>query len=992
MNMPDALLDQLLQHINSFDAGDRPWDDSALTGHIANVEKTATASAPKDYRPITVLTMPYRVWATIRARQCLRWLVQFVPEGLRGNIPGRSTVDIWWNMALHIEQATHEHSGLCGVVTDITKAYNNLARPIVYACALHFGLPLHFVQAWHHALSKVQRHFIVQGACSGPLWSTTGYPEGDPLSVVAMVLVNLSMHNFVSNQVPVAQISTFVDNWEATAPTPEATCRAYAAMETFADMVQLKLDTAKTHFWAVQADDRKTLRSQNHRVLLHTKDLGAQINYSRRFTNQASRARITKTQAFWGQLLRSASPIEQKLRAIRAVAWPRCLHGIATVALATEHFQRLRAQAMASLRWNKKGASSTIQFGLLHPAVDPGFVALLDTVLTFRNYCNPAVAYPLLTGLTAHPPRHFDPGPCAVLLNRIHEIQWQWAGDGLLMDHEGFQIHLKDAPLQLLKQRLQHGWERQVGYNMQERKDYAGLGKVDAELSRSSTSNTGEERGILRSVMNGTFYTRDKQIHTGKIPSKDCPFCQQPDSLEHRIWACEFFQDIRDRMPHNSLKFCNEQPDCTRYHGWFTEHWSLAALRRALNAIPPPQAPIPPPSLPDCLHLFVDGGCLNPTSARLRVAGWAFCLAMLPAEDYWPISSGLVPGLAQTPLRAEIIAAIEAVKFAIQWKKCFFIWTDNKHVYTRTKAFMDGVAAPNQKTNNHDLWNLLKHLIDRASQLGILGQVVKVVSHVDVNQMVGVVDKWVIKGNHFADMLVSATLDRLPYQLDSALKQASYHWHIYRKACQDLHSFFVQMGQRAISYKQEIRENDDQEWHETRNREERPEPHLVSLVPFPPTLQLPDHHPLGDRGPILFDWLSKLVSGDRKVPMWLSSYQLLIHFQRHTGETGLWYDRANKTWERGDHYVRIHGYDFNRFAAWMVAAIKAFGKVLNLQVTVQPRLPWGTTFRSWQRCLLVPADVGEFSAIDLLLRDEGISAVKKVSVFQRLQPFPLQFR
>jgi hypothetical protein len=126
--------------------------------------------------------------------------------------------------------------------------------------------------------------------------------------------------------------------------------------------------------------------------------------------------------------------------------------------------------------------------------------------------------------------------------------------------------------------------------------------------------------------------------------------------------------------------------------------------------------------------------------------------------------------------------------------------------------------------------------------------------------------------------------------------------------------------------------------------------------------------------------------------MWLSSYQLLIHFQRHTGETGLWYDRANKTWERGDHYVRIHGYDFNRFAAWMVAAIKAFGKVLNLQVTVQPRLPWGTTFRSWQRCLLLPADVGEFSAIDLLLRDEGISAVKKVSVFQRLQPFPLQFR
>lgn len=200
------------------------------------------------------------------------------------------------------------------------------------------------------------------------------------------------------------------------------------------------------------------------------------------------------------------------------------------------------------------------------------------------------------------------------------------------------------------------------------------------------------------------------------------------------------------------------------------------------------------------------------------------------------------------------------------------------------------------------------------------------------------------------------------------------------------------MGQRAISYKQEIRENVDQEWHEVKNRDEQPEPHLVSLVPFPDTLQLPDHHPLGECGPILFDWLSKLVLGEKKVPMWLSSYQLLIHFQGHTGEIGLRYDRANRIWERGENFARIHGYDFNRYAAWMVAAIKAFGKVMNLQVTVQPQLPWGTTFRCWQRCLLLPASVGEFSAIDLLLRDEGISAVKKVNVFQRLQPFSLHFR
>lgn len=62
----------------------------------------------------------------------------------------------------------------------------------------------------------------------------------------------------------------------------------------------------------------------------------------------------------------------------------------------------------------------------------------------------------------------------------------------------------------------------------------------------------------------------------------------------------------------------------------------------------------------------------------------------------------------------------------------------------------------------------MHHLIHQARQDGLVGQVVKVVSHVDVNLMIGVVDKWVIRGNHFADKLVSEILDQLPQQLDCA--------------------------------------------------------------------------------------------------------------------------------------------------------------------------------------------------------------------------------
>ena len=342
VRMPEPLTTQLVELVNQYDQGIRPWPQAALVGHISNVEKCPDATAPQQFRPITVLTLPYRVWASIRAKQCLKWLAQFAPEGMHGNVPGRSTVGVWWALALEIEAATQHGHQISGFLTDLTKAFNNLPRAAIYACALHYGLPLAFVRSWHLALDRLQRHFVVSGAVSGPVWSTNGYPEGDPLSVVAMVLLNLAMHSHLATSSPLAKVLTFVDNWEGICPDPEGTLQTFAVMKEFADSVDLQLDQKKTVFWANQAGDRSWLRKHDQRVVLHGTDLGGHLNYSRRFTNYTSRARIDKNAAFWGSLTRSAAPLEQKMRALATVAWPRCLHGIAGVALASEHFGRLR--------------------------------------------------------------------------------------------------------------------------------------------------------------------------------------------------------------------------------------------------------------------------------------------------------------------------------------------------------------------------------------------------------------------------------------------------------------------------------------------------------------------------------------------------------------------------------------------------------------------------------------------------------------------------
>eukprot|EP00435_Cladocopium_sp_Y103_P024181 s205_g5.t3 len=146
LKLPPALQDQLVVEVNRCDAHDIAWPEALMHGHITAIEKTPEAQGPQDFRPITILSLPYRTWATIRSRQILAHLDQVAPQGLCGNRPSHSATSIWWRIAADIEAAIHSGEGLSGFVTDVIKAFNCLARPVVYAIALHLGLPLAFVK------------------------------------------------------------------------------------------------------------------------------------------------------------------------------------------------------------------------------------------------------------------------------------------------------------------------------------------------------------------------------------------------------------------------------------------------------------------------------------------------------------------------------------------------------------------------------------------------------------------------------------------------------------------------------------------------------------------------------------------------------------------------------------------------------------------------------------------------------------------------------
>lgn len=100
--MPKSCKVALVSLINQIEQG-LPWPRTIMTGLISSLEKHDRAQTVKDYRPICIFSLIYRVWASVRARECLRWLMQFIPNELIGSCPNRQAMDLWYTVSSLVE-------------------------------------------------------------------------------------------------------------------------------------------------------------------------------------------------------------------------------------------------------------------------------------------------------------------------------------------------------------------------------------------------------------------------------------------------------------------------------------------------------------------------------------------------------------------------------------------------------------------------------------------------------------------------------------------------------------------------------------------------------------------------------------------------------------------------------------------------------------------------------------------------------------------------
>lgn len=270
-------------------------------------------------------------------------------------------------------------------------------------------------------------------------------------------------------------------------------------------------------------------------------------------------------------------------------------------------------------------------------------------------------------------------------------------------------------------------------------------------------------------------------------------------------------------------------------------------------------------------------------------------------------------------------------------------------------------------------------LLTTAKVLDLFQGVVKVFSHQDLSLFSSDIELWAIAGNETADKAAALALQNLPAHFLATWEQCKRDRREQLQVRDALQQHFIAIGTACLDSKQAQRELVDQQWEEFVPPTCGDGDEFLSFTSLPAEVTLPVGHALEQVSGDLLRWLRHITTLPDRQPIWVSSYQLLVHFQQWSGQTVFCYDLQTKTWSDSAASVREFGFDFLKSAGWLQAVLKQFANTFDLRYFPEARVPHGSIFRCWTRCLLICTSPSTFAECDnfLAVQQGPVKSVRK---------------
>lgn len=848
---------------------DGSWPSQLLEGRVACVAKCPEPSDVMDFRPISILGLLYRVWGTHHARRAVRALDPILPPTLFGSRPAHYAGQVWSQVLWVIEDSYANDIPLAGLIADLQKAFNFLPRLVVFETAAWIGVPLRVLTAWAGAVAGLKRRFQIRDGLSDPAPSSTGFAEGDALSCVAMVIVDVLFHAWYACYFPLCQPVSYVDDWQVLSVHHDAMSAIFRCMTDFTDAMDLMIDPRKTFAWATTTQGRAALKQQGFDTVGSCKSLGAHVQFTRQHTNASQVERIQSLHDLWPRLRLSASPYKQKVRAIKQAAWARGLHAIAGTTIGSNHFQALRAGAIKGINADSAGCNAHLHLLISDCLLDPQAWTIWHTFRFVRECGNNQVVMQALSDLCTGASKLSSNGISSTLLCRIQMLGWHVAPGGLLQDEFGGFSLFEVSPEELLW-RLEWAWIKVVGAAVAHRPGLVDFSCVDVQATRAWISKLSvQDQALMRKVLDGSHITQDSKKYCQDGSDDQCPFCPCSDSRYHRFWQCEYHQSCRQHVSREVWELVPDLPECVTAYGWALQPSTCSEWFHHLACID---------ETPVCqshfMHVFTDGSCFNPHVAAARFAAWAIVTAPCDSgSDSDILECGPLPGLRQTSMRAEIYAVHRAVRYAVRHGTGLMIWCDCAAVVRKFNRLLHG-GILKRNSPNCDLWELIVHDL---AELQVMIGITKVAAHKDIDSATTALEEWCYRHNLFADIAAGRANLLRPVKFWDLLTR-----HVH--ACCTVHRWNTEIQQVLLAIsnavmKSDIPNDEGVVLASAEVPEWEPLPQLV--IPAQATRWYGD-----DQVRSILSWFWSVLADSQEDVRWTSHFHLFIDYTASSGEVG----------------------------------------------------------------------------------------------------------
>lgn len=578
-------------------------------------------------------------------------------------------------MQVTLETARKRNEHIAGITLDLRKCFNLINRNKITRLMSLFGIHPEALHKWSQSLELLARVWVIDSHVSHPTSSSSGCPEGDPWSVIAMLVIAACWVFLLKRREPQLAAAAYADNWSRWLREGMSHADIIQGTIRFTSWLGLEIDWLKTWVWGTTASGTADIRARLQRLLPHqhvpskwfADDLGCPLTYRGNTKQGVIHDRLLTAKKRLKHLKNGVCNLQVKAymlaTAIFATAiFPVALYGSEVTVIGQTHLDQLRSQAASAIigdTCRSMNPAVCLHFADKHD-LDPTFLVICKALKAAKMYLLSASPADRETYLSiAATPTKFTSlvqGPASALREYLAKVGWSISKTGDIQVTGPIFCNILTTPFKRLRRYLLWAWEEQLLMMCAERKKLFNMPPVDkvATLKILDSFSPTRKKLLLRETA-GAFQATKQQSKWDEAIQEHCQSCgENEDTRCHRMFECKAFQELR--APHSSLvqHFLDAGAVVAEIPVRFKHpHYEFFDAVHANMTSPPIDEHIVSNimGIPGPRHFFTDGSMKHPGHASTRYAAFSVAVDLCiddhqrveQAERYlvtkqWPIT------------------------------------------------------------------------------------------------------------------------------------------------------------------------------------------------------------------------------------------------------------------------------------------------------------------------------------------------------------------